>query len=313
MGKARVSGQREIISRPPVFRTCPEETIMSGESEGNAQLRTVGEHPPDCPASQTSTNEHRAPRSEQISTEYVPSFEGIYWTRSRRSIISIALIDEHSLTRQCITRSLQELGEVLEIFAFASGEECLLSQRNYDVILYHDHVAAANSNSDREQPQALMKLMQLSPVIILSAVDGPNSVVKAFKGGARGFIPTTGTTIEMVIEIIRLVNAGGTFVPPSSLLPGSMKGGSEASTEIPIQQFTPRELAVLDKLKQGKPNKIIAHELKLSQSTVKIHIRGIMEKMKVKNRTEIVSLYLSNLSPAIAHIPFREAPAHLKC
>jgi DNA-binding NarL/FixJ family response regulator len=269
---------------------------MSGESEGNAQIRTVGDHPPDCPASQTSTNEHRAPRSEENSTEYVPSYEGIYWTRSRRSLISIALIDEHSLTRQCITRSLQDLGEVLEIFGFASCEECLLSQRNWDVILYHDHAAMTNSDNDREKPPALRKLLQLSPLIILSAVDGPNLVVKAFKGGARGFIPTTGTTIEMVIEIIRLVKAGGTFVPPSSLRLGSMNGASASPTEMPVQQFTPRELAVLEKLKHGKPNKIIAHELKLSQSTVKIHIRGIMVKMKVKNRTEIVSLYLSNLS-----------------
>jgi DNA-binding NarL/FixJ family response regulator len=269
---------------------------MSGESEGNAQILTVGDHPPDCPASQTSTNEHGAPRSEQISTEYVPSYEGIYWTRSRKSIISIALIDEHSLTRQCITRSLQDLGEILEILSFASCEEYLLSQKNCDVILYHDHAPMTNSDNDREQPPALRKLLRLYPLIILSAVDGPNLVVKAFKGGARGFIPTTGTTIEMVIEIIRLVKAGGTFVPASSLRLGSMNGASASPTEMPVQQFTPRELAVLEKLRHGTPNKIIAHDLKLSQSTVKIHIRSIMEKMKVKNRTEIVSVYLSNLS-----------------
>lgn len=50
--------------------------------------------------------------------------------------------------------------------------------------------------------------------------------------------------------------------------------------QIATQIFTPRELAVLDKLRRGKPNKIIAYELMLSQSTVKAHIRSIMKKRR---------------------------------
>ncbi len=51
--------------------------------------------------------------------------------------------------------------------------------------------------------------------------------------------------------------------------------------------FTARQAAVADALRRGKANKIIAYELNLCESTVKVHIRNIMKKLKAKNRTEV--------------------------
>ncbi|WP_136625483.1 response regulator transcription factor, partial [Mesorhizobium norvegicum] len=51
--------------------------------------------------------------------------------------------------------------------------------------------------------------------------------------------------------------------------------------------FTIREAAVVEALKKGKANKIIAYELNLCESTVKVHIRNIMKKLKATNRTEV--------------------------
>ena len=77
-------------------------------------------------------------------------------------------------------------------------------------------------------------------------------------------------------------------MPPSSLSArGVSRQGRNRSATI-IQQFTERQLAVLGHLKQGKTNKIIAHELKMSESTVKVHIRKIMQKLNATNRTEVV-------------------------
>ena len=61
----------------------------------------------------------------------------------------------------------------------------------------------------------------------------------------------------------------------------------------PRDQFTPSELAVLNRLKLGKPTKIIAHELGRSENTVKVHISSIMKKLRVKNRTQIVCCTLT--------------------
>jgi DNA-binding NarL/FixJ family response regulator len=90
-----------------------------------------------------------------------------------------------------------------------------------------------------------------------------------------------------MIEIIGLVKAGGIFVPLSGLsLRRTTRRGVTARAV--SNQFTSGELAVLDRLKLGKANKIIAHELGVSESTVKVHIGRIMKKLKVTNRTQVV-------------------------
>jgi DNA-binding NarL/FixJ family response regulator len=109
-----------------------------------------------------------------------------------------------------------------------------------------------------------------------------------FENGARGFIPADNTTLEQVIEIIHLVKVGGIFVPLSSLSLRRTKGQYATASAVSNNQFTRSELAILDRLKLGKANKIIAHELGVSESTVKVHIGRIMKKLKVTNRTQIV-------------------------
>jgi DNA-binding NarL/FixJ family response regulator len=206
----------------------------------------------------------------------------------RSTVISIGVIDEKSFTRECITRSLQALDDRLDIVSFATCDDCLQHMRDRDLILYHAHENATNWDMNDEQSLSLKKLLNIVPVIILSDLDCPDSLIEIFQDGARGFIPTAHTTLEQLIEIIGLVRVGGIFVPLSSLsLPrtkarDAMTGGGAGS------QFTRIELAVLDRLKLGKANKIIAHELGVSESTVKVHIGRIMRKLKVTNRTQIV-------------------------
>jgi DNA-binding CsgD family transcriptional regulator len=69
-------------------------------------------------------------------------------------------------------------------------------------------------------------------------------------------------------------------------------------------RFTEREAAVLERLRQGQPNKIIAHALGVSESTVKVHLRSIMSKLRVSNRTQIVCMLARPLpAPADPHSP----------
>jgi DNA-binding NarL/FixJ family response regulator len=133
----------------------------------------------------------------------------------------------------------------------------------------------------------IKRLLEIAPVIVLCDADGIESVLAAFEIGARGYIPTASTSLKLAVEIMRLVKAGGTFVPPSSLSVRrvSRQGTTRGATT--SLQFTERQLAVLSRLKQGKTNKIIAHELKMSESTVKVHIRKIMKKLNATNRTEV--------------------------
>ena len=206
---------------------------------------------------------------------------------ARNPTVSIGIVDEHWFTRECISRSLKELDASLDTVSFTSCDDCLRSTRDIDLIIYHAHRALLQDYNHGENNEPLQGLSEIAPVIILSAVDNPYAILKALESGARGYIPTATTSLELTIEIIRLVRAGGTFVPASSLsLQRSNAEGSTPGTAA-TEQFTPRQMAVLHYLKLGKANKIIAHELALSEGTVKAHIRNIMKKMGVTNRTEV--------------------------
>jgi DNA-binding NarL/FixJ family response regulator len=129
-------------------------------------------------------------------------------------------------------------------------------------------------------------------IIVICDRDDSHHVGNALRQGIRGYIPTT-LTSQILMGALRLVQAGGTFVPAGAL--------TEALSHQPIAfeaakpevvaaldrcGLTPRQREVLNLLRQGKPNKIIAHELAMRESTVKVHVRQIMRKMRVSNRTE---------------------------
>ena len=199
---------------------------------------------------------------------------------SRKVQIALAIIDERTFTGWSIATSLEKLSKLLKITSFVTCDECVASAKHYDLILVHMLDSVANQNSN------VRKILPIAPVIILSDDDSYHSVCAAFNIGVRGYIPTISTPPELAIEIMYLVDSGGTFLPPSGLSP---RGISQRETlnRVSTQQFTPRQMAVLHRLKLGKANKIIAYELQISESSVKSHIRNIMNKMNAKNRTEV--------------------------
>jgi DNA-binding NarL/FixJ family response regulator len=208
----------------------------------------------------------------------------------------VAVVDKHSFTRGCISKWLTDHDSNIKIISFASAEDCLQNASAPDLILYYAHETADHTNDMRVAPvdmqlSPVKKLLEIAPVVILAAADNSELLIEAFESGVRGYIPTVSTSVELLVEIIHLVRAGGVFVPPSSLnLHRSKRKNLTANTAFnaPMNhQFTPRQIAVLNQLTQGKANKIIAYELSMSESTVKVHIRNIMKKMNASNRTEV--------------------------
>lgn len=210
-----------------------------------------------------------------------------YWLAARQAAMSIAVVDEHTFTRECIAKSLQEADNALAIAAFDGCASCLASAGSYDLILFRAHGGPSEQRGcDRGAP--FDKLLSLAPVVVLSEVESPEAVLAAFENGARGYITTADTTIGLALEIVRLVRAGGTFVPPSSLALHRPSRRDPSPPGHDGEPFTPRQQAVLRHLKLGKANKTIARDLEMSESTVKIHLRNIMKKMNAANRTEVV-------------------------
>jgi DNA-binding NarL/FixJ family response regulator len=213
----------------------------------------------------------------------------VNWRAVRLPVISVAVIDEHLFTRECIGISLKTLGDNLEVASFASCHDCLQSTNSYDLVLHHAHQSITDDHN-LERLACLAKLMQICPLVILSVFDSPESILEAFENGVTGYIPTATTSVKLAVEIIRLIRAGGTFVPESTLLLREPNQRGAALPAIGIGELTARQMQVLDRLRLGKANKIIAYELGVSESTIKVEIHNIMKKMKATNRIEVACL-----------------------
>lgn len=104
--------------------------------------------------------------------------------------------------------------------------------------------------------------------------------------GLRGVVPIT-FTADIAVEALRLVLAGGTFVPVDALM-GYAKHRMDPSSSLQ-RQLTAREEQILAQLRLGKQNKQIAYDLSLSEGTVKVHIHNIMKKLGVSNRSQVIA------------------------
>jgi DNA-binding NarL/FixJ family response regulator len=124
------------------------------------------------------------------------------------------------------------------------------------------------------------------PLALISDSEDRGEVTAAFREGARGFIPTA-LEPDLVVQALGFILAGGTFFPPNVLgRPG--RDGAEAQNRKnpPAHSLTPRQLDVLALLREGKSNKLIARDLSMCESTVKVHVRQIMRKLGAANRTQ---------------------------
>ena len=206
----------------------------------------------------------------------------------------IVVIDDRVLIRDCLARCLKILEPDCLVATFASVSEWQGAAAQHPVpsvivVRARFHHRNGEVNLERELT-AITQPAGGVPVILISEAEDAEHVLFALDSGARGYIPTS-VTLDVAVEAMRLVKAGGTFVPASSLISAKHKGdASLGANGDGSGLFTPRQAAVVDALRQGKANKRIAYELNMRESTVKVHIRNIMKKLKAKNRTEVAYL-----------------------
>ena len=124
------------------------------------------------------------------------------------------------------------------------------------------------------------------PVAVVSEHEDRAEVMAAFRAGVRGYIPSM-LEPELALQALSFVLGGGTFFPPQVLDRPSRDGAHSASRPgAAVHTLTPRQLDVLALLREGKSNKLIARQLAMCESTVKVHVRQIMRKLGAANRTQ---------------------------
>lgn len=206
------------------------------------------------------------------------------------------LIDDHGLFRQGLKYLLADLDGQM---TFRDAESCAhaltYAGEPVDLVLLDLHMPGG---SGIQVLDTIRAAFEASVVVVLSSEDDPRVIRRAIELGASGFIPKA-CTPQLMIAALRLVLAGGTYLPPHVLrdmgepaAPGpptalARASASEAAPRCP-EGMSGRQMEVLLKAVQGKANKVIARELQLSEGTVKAHLSAAFRALGVQNRTEAV-------------------------
>ncbi|MGB0084914.1 MAG: response regulator transcription factor [Rhodomicrobiaceae bacterium] len=196
------------------------------------------------------------------------------------------VIEPRQLIRDCLARALRQACDH-QVIGLSSIEEwlsiCERTTAGIVLLSGFDQIGSAGLSMTL---QHLAEAKRRVPVVVLSDAEDVGDVVSALNGGIEGYIPTN-LSLDVAVEVMRLVRAGGVFVPAGCLNAGQAPVDASLGKRPLAGLFTERQAAVVEALRQGKANKTIAYELNLQESTVKVHIRNIMKKLKARNRTEV--------------------------
>jgi len=196
--------------------------------------------------------------------------------------MKILVADDHPLYRSGLRHILAELAaevSIEEASDHAEVFELLAAHRDVDLLLLDLAMPGMNGL------EALGNLTRKYPsltIVVLSASENHTDMKHALDAGALGFIPKSTRPIVM-INALRLVLAGGLYVPPALIREAAIESGPSTVDDFDL---TPRQLAVLTRVAEGKPNKVIAAELQLAEATVKTHITAAFKSLGVTNRTQ---------------------------
>jgi DNA-binding NarL/FixJ family response regulator len=197
------------------------------------------------------------------------------------------VIERRPLVRDCLNRCLKT-GVFHTVHSYATVEDWLASDEKGPVSLIILSVGGRPREMGlRSELAMLPEVASHAPTVVMSDFEELEQIVSVLDMGARGYIPTS-LTWDVAVEAIRLIRAGGLYVPASTLLASRLKNDGAQRPKSPGSGvFTARQAAVVEALRRGKANKTIAHELNMRESTVKVHVRNIMKKLRAKNRTEV--------------------------
>ena len=199
--------------------------------------------------------------------------------------ISILLADDHVL-----------LAESLELFLRADGgfapQRAETLERALTKIAEHGPFDVILLDLDMPGMGGLQGLEKAiaangdGKVVLFSGQARQDAALRAIEMGAAGFIPKT-LTPKSLATAVRFVAAGEVYFPTTM----SRTKRPDAQSEVQLSQ---REFQVLRGICEGATNKDIAHELQLTEVTVKMYVRSVCTKLKANNRTQAAIIALSS-------------------
>jgi DNA-binding NarL/FixJ family response regulator len=200
------------------------------------------------------------------------------------------LVDDHVLIRDALRGVLRELTDDAIVLEAADCRQAmrLIEAHSSDLHLILLDLNLPDSDGFAVLADLRRRFAAIS-VVVLSAFHDREKVLRALDLGALGFIPKSAPR-DVMVNALRLVFAGGIYIPPEAL--GRVEKELRSAAERPLSPadvgFTERQMEVLALMMQGKSNKAISRFLDVAEPTVKHHVTAILKGLKVANRTEAV-------------------------
>ena len=201
---------------------------------------------------------------------------------SSQSPIRVFSVDDHPLLREGIAALVNSQPDMVLVAQGANGAEAiqLFKEQLPDVTLLDLRLP------DMSGIDVLIAIRSQFPdarIIMLTTFEGDVEIQRALQAGARGYLLKNMPPTEL-LEVIRQVHAGKKRIPPEI--------ASQLLEHMSDEVLTEREIEVLREVADGNRNREIAERLFISEETVKVHIKHIMEKLGASDRTQAVSIGL---------------------
>jgi DNA-binding NarL/FixJ family response regulator len=193
---------------------------------------------------------------------------------------NVLVVDDHALLRTGVANIINQESDLRVIAEASNGLEAVEAFERYrpDVTLLDLRMPVM------EGVEAVRQIRERDPhakVIVLTTYDTDEDISRALRAGAKAYV-LKDISADGLIECIHDVLAGKTYLAPAA--------AAKLAEGVTRVQLTPRELATLRLIADGKANKEIASELGISERTVKTHLGHLFEKLGVTSRTEAVKI-----------------------
>ena len=227
--------------------------------------------------------------------------------------MKVLLIDDHPLILSALKSTILGLGggvSVVDVGDARSARAILQDDSDFDLVLLDLRLGEDDGFDVLSEFRLAYPAL---PVVVVSASDRTSDVIRSIDLGAMGFVPKRSSN-ETLFEALRMVLCGGIYVPTMNLgaahdpsgrfgvgepaaprLVPPVSAATAKASPLEALDLTPRQTEVLALLLQGKPNKLIARDLKLSVETVKDHVAAVLRVLNVTSRTQAV-LAMSELT-----------------
>jgi DNA-binding NarL/FixJ family response regulator len=199
--------------------------------------------------------------------------------KAKKERIRILIADDHSVVREGLVSLVKRKSDMVVAAEASNGREAveLWKEHRPDVTLLDLRMPELDGVGAIKE---IRELDENAHIVVLTTYDGDEDIYRAIKSGAKAYL-LKDTARDALVETVRRVHAGETYLPPQL--------AAKLAERVSGEALSPREIDVLQRMAVGKSNKEIGAELFISEGTVKTHIKSIFSKLDVVSRTEAVA------------------------